>query len=144
MNEKRKLYENFFERMSAAKAAGFNLEASWYCYAIIEDRLTSLLRSSGGVGQNVSARPIRMLGPKLKELKQRANNNALLKSLLPSQEIHDWKEERNDLMHAMAGGSLTIEEIDKRAYLLITNGEQLVKQLAASAMRMKKHGNKVN
>ena len=48
MNTKRELYEELYERMNTAHDAGFNLEASWFAYAVIEDRLLSLLRNSGG------------------------------------------------------------------------------------------------
>lgn len=143
MNQKRELYEGFHERMSAASKSGFHLEASWYCYAMIEDRLSSLLKNTGGIGRNGSARPIRMLGKKLEELNNRATSDELLKSCLPSQEVHDWKENRNSLMHAMADGSLSLSEIEKQAYLLTLSGEKLIKNLSAAAMRLKKHRSKV-
>lgn len=143
MDAKRGLYEGFFERMQTAKDAGFNLEASWYCYAMIEDRLLSMLRNSGGAGRNGSAEPIRMLGEKLAELQRRSSSNALLKSCLPDVEINEWKDKRNDLMHAMAAGVLSIPEIDKEAYLLSQSGQTLLKKLSAGAMRLKKHSAKV-
>ena len=48
---KEALYREFMSRMNAADQAGNYLEASWYAYAILEDRLRSLLRSSGGEGK---------------------------------------------------------------------------------------------
>ena len=139
MNPKRTLFESFHDRMNNAIEKRFYLEASWYAYALLEDRLVSMLKQSGGVGKNGSNTPIKMLGPKLGELKSRANTDKLLLENLPATKIHDWKEERNDLMHAMAEGTMTQAEIDKKAYLLALQGRELVKEVSAAAMRLKKH-----
>lgn len=139
MNPKRALFESFHDRMNDAFEKRFYLEASWYAYALLEDRLVSMLRQSGGVGKNGSNTPIKMLGPKLGELKSRGNTDKLLLENLPATKIHDWKEERNDLMHAMAEGTMTQAEIDKKAYLLALQGRELVKEVSAAAMRLKKH-----
>ncbi|UWQ11022.1 hypothetical protein K3X41_14355 [Aliiroseovarius crassostreae] len=139
MNNKRPLFEGFHERMSSAIEKNSYFEASWYAYAILEDRLLSMLRQSGGVGRNGSSTAIRMLGPKLGELKNRTATDRLLKENFPETKIDAWKDERNNLMHAMAEGTLTQAEIDKKAYLLATQGRDLVKEVSAAAMRLKKH-----
>lgn len=139
MNNKRVLFEGFHKRMDEAINQNFYLEASWYAYAIIEDRLVSMLRQSGGIGQNGGSAPIRMLGLKLKELKLRALSDELLKTNLMASKIEDWASSRNDLMHAMTDGSLEQQQIDKNAYLLATSGKTLVKDISAAAMRLKKH-----
>lgn len=60
MNDKRALFERFHKKMEQAKRGNFCLEASWYAYAIVEDRLDSVLRQSGGIGRNGGSAPIRM------------------------------------------------------------------------------------
>lgn len=139
MNSKRVLFETFHDRMNDAIEKGFYLEASWYAYALLEDRLISMLRQSGGVCKSGSNKPITMLGPKLGELMSRAGTDKLLSENLPATQINDWKNERNDLMHAMAEGTMTQAEIDKKAYLLALQGRELVKEVSAAAMRLKKH-----
>ncbi|MEM8653391.1 MAG: hypothetical protein AAGF36_01495 [Pseudomonadota bacterium] len=143
MNQKRQLFEGFHNRMTTAVEKKFYLEASWYAYAIIEDRLVSMLRQSGGVGRNGSSSPIRMLGKKVSELETRANTDDLLRVNLPAQDIYDWAAKRNTLMHAMAEGTLDQAEIDKQAYLLAVNGRDLVRQVSDAAMRIKKHRSKI-
>ncbi|MGJ8596776.1 hypothetical protein [Sulfitobacter sp.] len=139
MSNKRPLFEVFHERMSSAIERKFYFEASWYAYAILEDRLLSMLRQSGGVGRNGTTTAIRMLGPKLGELKNRSTTDKLLKENFPETKIDAWKDKRNSLMHAMAEGTRTQTEIDKEAYLLATQGRDLVKEVSAAAMRLKKH-----
>ncbi|UWQ31637.1 hypothetical protein K3555_13650 [Leisingera sp. M527] len=144
MNDKRELFEGFHDRFGRAIEQGFYLEASWYIYALIEDRLVSMLRQSGGVGEKGSTTPIKMLGPKIKELKRRAVSDGLLQQNLPDTALSEWSSRRNSLMHAMADGNLSQEEIDKQSYLLATNGKELVKEVSAAAMRLKKHRAKVS
>jgi hypothetical protein len=143
MNKKRELFEGFHKRMDEAINQNFYLEASWYAYAIIEDRLVSMLLQSGGIGLNGGSAPIRMLGKKLSELERRAGNDELLKVNLVPSKIRDWASSRNELMHAMADGSLDQQLIDKNAYLLATSGKALVRDISAAAMRLKKHRAKV-
>jgi hypothetical protein len=80
---KNALYKAFISRMESASDSSMHFEASWYAYAVLEDRLVSLLQNSGGVGENSggsSGKPIRMMGPKLKELHRRAKKDELLKA----------------------------------------------------------------
>ena len=144
MKQKRELFEGFHKRMEAAIETHHYLEASWYAYALIEDRLSSLLRNSGGVGRNGSSTPIKMLGPKLTELNSRASSDELLKANLLYDDADQWRDDRNQLMHAMADGLLSQSDIDKNAYLLATKGVKLVKELSSAAMRLKKHRAKVS
>jgi hypothetical protein len=122
------------------------LEASWYAYAVLEDRLLSLLRSSGGIGENgggASGKPIRMMGPKLKELARRAKKDQLLKANFEYHMLHAWKEARNGLMHAMGDATMAIEDIDIAAKSLAEVGADLVRHYASACRRLKKHRQKV-
>lgn len=140
---KKDLYGNFINRMNDAYDSGHYFESSWLAYAVLEDRLRSLLRSSGGEGVGGKGKPIRMMGPKLKELKYRAKKDELLKVNFEHDKLNTWKDARNNLMHAMADASMTIEQIDAAAEALATEGAQLVKTYSSACRRMKKHRDKV-
>lgn len=139
---KRSLYETFIERIDGHISSRNFFEASWYIYAVLEDRMISMLQNSGGATLN-NGNPIRMLGPKLSTLKTRATSDTLLDVNFPHDAIFDWKEKRNDLMHAMAEGSLDIDQIDEAAKSLAEEGQKLVRNVSACAMRLKKHRNKI-
>jgi hypothetical protein len=137
---KEKLYESFITRLEAANADEAFLECSWYCYAVLEDRLLSFLRGSGGVNYG-NGKPIRMMGPKMKELKLRKSHDSLLAAQLTDRlfdRLDKWKDDRNDLMHAMADATLTIEQIDKDAQKLSSEGKKLVRDYCAACRRYKK------
>jgi len=74
---KHDLYATLIERCEAAAANAAYFESSWYAYAVLEDRLRSLLRSSGGETKTVDGveKTIRMMGPKLDVLRGRAKTS---------------------------------------------------------------------
>lgn len=133
-------------RMEAAHADSMYFEASWYAYAVLEDRLLSLLRNSGGVGEKsggTNGKPIRMMGPKLKELARRAKKDALLKANFEHDQLNTWKESRNNLMHAMAEATMSVSDIDVAAKELAEHGSTLVRTYSAACRRLKTHRAKV-
>ncbi len=144
---KHALYRSFLSRMSEAQDASMYLEASWYAYAVLEDRLVSLLRNSGGVGEKqggASGKPIRMMGPKLKELKRRAKSDRLLKENFEHDKLNAWKDSRNNLMHAMGDATMSLPDIDESAKQLAEEGATLIREYAAACRRLKKHRDKVS
>ncbi len=144
---KQALYKTFMARMHAAYEASMYLEATWYAYAVLEDRLVSLLRNSGGVGENnggASGKPIRMMGPKLKELSRRSKKDNLLKENFEHDKLNNWKESRNNLMHAMGDATMSISDIDAAAKKLAEDGMALVREYASACRRVKKHRDKVS
>lgn len=143
---KEALYKTFMSRMQSAYEASMYLEASWYTYAVLEDRLVSLLQNSGGVGENdggSSGKPIRMMGPKLKELSRRAKKDKLLAANFEHDKLNAWKESRNNLMHAMGDATMPLNEIDTAAEKLAKDGRELVREYAAACRRLKAHRDKV-
>lgn len=143
---KQALYKTFMSRMDIAYDSSMYLEASWYAYAVLEDRLVSLLQNSGGIGENnggAGGKPIRMMGPKLNELTRRAKKDKLLKENFEHDKLNDWKESRNNLMHAMGDAALPIADIDSAAKQLAEDGRELVREYASAARRLKKHRDKV-
>lgn len=147
---KRKLFEVFLDRMAMAEAAAMPFEATWYAYAILEDRLVSMLRNSGGENY-LNGKPIKMMGPKIEQLRQRASSDTLLAANFPEHDVDDvdqtelgkWKLLRNELMHAMASGALSLDEIDDKVSEVSKGGAKLAREYAAAAARLKKHRHKV-
>lgn len=145
MNDKRSHYEALITKMAKANQDEYYLEACWLAYAIMEDRLLSALRNSGGENYR-NGKPIRGIGKKSQEINYRKKKDDLLKAYFSDHlmdRVYDWKESRNDLAHAMADGSKTMSEIYKAAYLLCEKSDRLVKDLGSAAMRLKKHRDKV-
>ena len=141
---KKKLYEVLIERMEIAETNGRDAEAAWFAYAVLEDRLRSLLRQSGGEGEKRGVgKPIRMMGPKIAELSKRAKKDSLLKDCFEYTRLNQWKHDRNNLVHAMADGEHDIEEIDKLTAALASVGVELVRIYATAARRLKKNCGKV-
>lgn len=140
MARKHELYQVFMERIDVALASGHDLESSWYAYAVIEDRLRSLLRATGG-DLLPSGKPIKMLGPKLGELNKRAPSFPEIFKQLDLPALEQWKDDRNDLTHAMAEGNIPLEEIDRMAKRLASEGRSIARSLAALARRVKKRQN---
>jgi hypothetical protein len=138
---KRDLYATLIERCEAAAAKAAYFESSWYAYAVLEDRLRSLLRSSGGETKTVDGveKTIRMMGPKLDALRGRAKTNHRLRAGLPVPRLRAWINTRNSLMHRMADGTIRIEEIDEQVQQLALEGVDLARECSASARRLKKH-----
>lgn len=142
MIEKRTLFENFHSRLENEISNKRYFEASWYVYALLEDRMISMLENSGGVPQPPPGRFL-MLGAKVSHLVRRCTSDELLKANFDPAPVRAWVQERNELMHGMANGTLSLVEIDKRKYLLATKGKELIRDVSSGAMRLKKHRQKV-
>lgn len=139
---KEDIYKKYIAQLEEAEKLGFHFESCWISYVILEDRLLSILRSTGG-DHYPNGNEIRMMGPKIIEIKSRISSNQILKGhmeagdLIPR--IEQWKDKRNILMHSMADGSLSILQIEKEITILAINGTKLVRDFAAAARRVKKH-----
>ncbi len=142
--DKRKHYEVLLDKMKSAHDQEFYLEASWISYSILEDRLHSALKQTGGdTYQNGDK--IRMLGQKIEELKHRKSGDNLLAAYFKDElmvDLYNWKEIRNILMHAMADSTKTIDELRKETYLLSQNANKIVKDTCDAAALLKKHRDK--
>jgi len=141
-NSKRDYYKILMHKMSEAHEHKFYLESSWYAFAILEDRLLSALRQTAGGTHYGNNRPIRMLGNKIGEINLRRKNDNLLNAYFNDElmnEISIWKDERNDLMHALAEGTRTIEEILRIAKSQSSKGKSLIKKTCTAARLLKKN-----
>ncbi len=144
MGSKREHYVELLEKMDEAHSLEYFLEASWIAYSILEDRLLSALLQSGGATHN-NGKDIRMLGVKIKILRQRRINDDLLAAYFDDEfmeELKLWKDDRNELMHAMADSTKTIQELEKDTYLLSTKSKRLVSKTCNAARLLKKNRDK--
>lgn len=139
------IYQKYIEQFEETIELGYFFEAAWLEYVLIEDRLSSLLRNSGGEFRP-NGKPILMMGPKLNELKSRMAGNQILKGHLDSDDLinrlEKWKDARNTLMHSMADGSLTIADIDIKIANLAKTGAKLTRNYASAARRVKRDSRK--
>lgn len=137
-------YENYreqFKRLKKALDNGFNLEAMFIEYALIEDRTESILRHAGLWDAYMKKRNGREpnIDSKLKYIKKRADNNKTILHRYFSDDLVDriliWKDERNRLIHALLLQKLEHNEVRT----LAEEGNELVKQIrnrSASYNRM--------
>ena len=136
--ENRLKYENYreqFKRLNSALNYGFNLEAMFIEYAIMEDRTESILRHAGkwetylksrkGREPNIDSK-IRYI-QKIAEEKKTIPNKYFSDTLL--NDILQWKEDRNRLIHALLKQQLEHGEVGE----LAAKGKQLADALRTRA-----------
>ena len=131
-------YENYkeqFKRLNRALANGFNLEAMFIEYAILEDRTESILRHAEQWDAYLKSRKGREpnIDSKVKYIQKRAENK---KDILHKYFSDDllarilvWKDERNRLIHALLKQQLAHNEVSA----LAKHGNELVKALRTRA-----------
>lgn len=132
-----KKYLNYKEqmvRLKKAMAAQFFLEAIFIEYAVMEDRLESILRHSGVF----NPKRHNIIKPKLgrvdelrrekKSLLHRSFSDELIEG------IYQWLDARNQLIHALMKQDLHTEDLQKIAL----EGQQIVKQLNSKATNYRK------
>ena len=122
-------YANYKEQRGRLKRAlkeQYYLEAIAIEYAIIEDRIESVLRHSGVYHPDKH----NMLNKKLNKLSEMQRNKKGLVRRYFSEEligqIHDWKNERNPMTHALLNLKLHTEDLADIAQ----RGEKLVKAVS--------------
>ena len=127
-------YENYreqFKRLSSALNNGFNLEAMFIEYAIMEDRTESILHHAGEWDNYMRSRRggRATINSKIVYIKKltAVNNNLLCKYFSDDllDQILAWKDERNRLIHALLKQQFEHNEISA----LTIQGKQLVDEL---------------
>ena len=114
-------YKEQFKRLNRAIASGFNLEAMFIPYSIMEDRSESVLKHAGKYEKYLKKRGNRnpSIESKIKEiLKCRSNRKDLMYRYFSDElldNILDWKDERNRMVHALLKQELTSEELENLA-----------------------------
>ena len=122
-------YENYKEQMGRLNRAlhyHFYLEAIFIEYAIVEDRIESVLRHSGKFNPEKHT----TLEKKLSRLceMQRAKNGLVRKYFSDAliQSVYDWKNRRNPLIHALMKQNLCTADLESVAL----EGQALIKTLS--------------
>ncbi len=125
-------YVNYKEQMGRLKKAmnsGFFLEAIFIEYAIIEDRLESIMRHSGRWTDKFEENPP-TISKKLNIVDELARRNKSLpqKYFKPELilDIREWKEYRNQIIHALLKQDLNTDQL----MTIAQNGERLAKTLS--------------
>ena len=136
--ENRLKYEKYreqFKRLNNALHNGFNLEAMFIEYAIMEDRTESILRHTGkwdvymksrkGREPNIDSkiRYIQKIAEEKKTLPNKYFSDTLLNDIL------QWKEDRNRLIHVLLKQQLEHGEVGE----LAAKGKQLADALRTRA-----------
>ena len=131
-------YENYkeqFQRLNKALANGFNLEAMFIEYAIMEDRTESILHHAELWDAYIKSRKGRepTINSKVQYIQKRAENKNDLMHRYFSDDLLErvlaWKEERNRLIHALLKQQFEHNEIA----VLATKGNELVKALRSKS-----------
>ena len=131
-------YENYreqFQRLNKALANGFNLEAMFIEYAIMEDRTESILHHAELWDAYIKSRKGRepTINSKVQYIQKRAENKKDLLHRYFSDDLLErvlaWKEERNRLIHALLKQQFEHNEIAG----LATKGNELVKALRSKS-----------
>lgn len=137
MIDNRQKYENYKEQMGRLKKAlqyEFYIEAIAIEYAIMEDRLESVLVHEGVFNLKNHGSLIRKLR-KVEDLRCRKGsleNKYLSEELLTS--ISDWSKRRNMIIHALLKQELTTEELIEIA----NDGNQIVKTLTSKVTSIRR------
>lgn len=134
-------YNNYKEQMRRLNKAinnSFFLEALFIEYAIMEDRTESILRYEGNgvkpryeggtVGIDSKLRKIKKLAEDKKALPRKYFDDSFI------DEILEWKEERNKLIHALMKQSLTTDKLAR----LSAEGYDLLRDLSRRASNYKR------
>jgi hypothetical protein len=133
--QKQANYAEQFRRLKLALKNGFNLEAMFIEYAILEDRTESILRHADLWDAYIKSRKGREpnIDSKIKYIQKRAENNKDPLRKYFADDLLDralaWKEERNRLIHALLKQQLTDAEIVN----LATEGNELVRAIRSKA-----------
>lgn len=129
--QKQANYTEQFRRLKLALKNGFNLEAMFIEYAILEDRTESILCHADLWEAYIKSRKGREpnIDSKIKYILKRAENKKDVLHKYFADDLLDrvlaWKDKRNRLIHALLKQQLTNEEIVKIA----TEGNELVRTL---------------
>lgn len=124
-------YKEQFKRLNKALVNGFNLEAIFIEYAIMEDRTESILRHGGYWDAYLKKLKGRdpAITSKIRYIQGKANSgDKLLHKHFSDdmlEQIIAWKDERNRLIHALLKQQLAHNEVAE----LAEQGNELVKEL---------------
>lgn len=128
-------YKEQFKRLKKAIDNNFYLEAIFIEYAIIEDRAESILRYENN---EIKSDSFVSIDRKLKRISNLSENKKSLPHRYFSDgiinEILEWKECRNQMIHALMKQHLTTQALEE----LALTGERLAKELCKRSTNYKR------
>ena len=128
-------YKEQFKRLKKAIDNNFYLEAIFIEYAIIEDRAESILRYENN---EIKSDSFVSIDRKLKRISNLSENKKSLPHRYFSDgiinEILEWKEFRNKMIHALMKQHLTTQALEE----LALTGERLAKELCKRSTNYKR------
>jgi len=137
---KKDLYQAMLERMKLAIEAEFYLEACWIQYAILEDRLNSVIRHTYPKTGKKFLMAYRGFDRKIDHIIKKIHPENVLckksinKPLLES--IRKWKDRRNDLMHEISD-SAEYDTVQDEAQKIALEGVRHVNMLGNKVRKYK-------
>ena len=124
-------FDYLVQRSDLAIREEFYLEASWICYAIIEDRIRSVfIKLDGEVKKNDKIYHC------IKNINARRNAHPILDEYFPTDlldRIDNWRIDRNNLMHELVDSES--ESIEFKGIAIA--GRALVKELKGNVRKFK-------
>ena len=151
LNEKKNMvkyetYKALYDDLSRALRAGFYYQAIFVEYAILEDRLTSLLKYAGIPHANKNGKEDK-ISRKIAKVRDRPEfATKFVRDRISTElmdEIREWTEERNKLIHDLANIPYDSEQVKKVA----EDGDRILKvfktKSASVINRFKKQGSPV-
>ena len=133
--QKQKNYQEQFKRLEKAIHNGFYLEAMFISYAILEDRTESILRHAEKWDAYIKSRKGRdaTIDSKIKYIQNIAREKKTLPNKYFGDDLLDnilqWKEDRNRLIHVLLKQQLEHGEVGE----LAAKGKQLADALRTRA-----------
>lgn len=131
-------YKEQHERLNKALKNNFYLEAIFIEYAIIEDRLSSILRYEGNSIKVKDEKDFVSIERKINKVRTitREKKGLAFKYFAPEfiDSIENWKGKRNPLIHALMKQQLTTEGLLD----LATEGQAIVKELSRLSQNYKR------
>jgi hypothetical protein len=91
---KASIYKKYISQLERTEKECYHFESAWLTYVLLEDRLLSILRNTGGENDS-RGRQIRMMGPKIGKIKARLTSNSILRGHLEAKDLiprlEEWK-----------------------------------------------------
>lgn len=158
-HKKQRLYTELLDRLKLARDNGYHYEACWFAHSIFEDRTRSIVTNSADgaghsgkiseklktildrfeetIAQVIDGKPVRdkKSGHKKKKPKW-PNLHTFERRLI--EDILKWTKDRNDLVHDLASGQLSLTEADALSAQMSELGQNLSKELCTAARHVKK------
>ena len=129
--EKYNTYKNSYEKLELAIENEFYFEACLITYAIIEDRLSSIIKYNGLKSDRLSmyekSNIIRNL------ISNKSNGMENIFDIEEFKNIDNWRRHRNDVVHALMDSTYDIEEYKRIAL----DGRKYAKYLSACCTKIK-------